>query len=271
MNCQRRLVEDWFRGGSVPAQGSVGVAGRLTGARALITGASGGIGSSITSAFLAEGASVVAVGRSGVALESLAKRHGNLHTIVADVGVADAAADAVARSSQLMGGVNVVVNAAAVDTGWARTADISVSTWDETIRVNLSGTYYVCRAAIPLLVAAGGGSIINVTSIGAKRALESDAAYNASKAGVELLTRTIAREYGPNGVRANCVAPGVIDAGITNREITDPEERTSLARLHSLQRLGRPEEVAEAIVWLASSASTFTTGSTLLVDGGFLA
>ena len=102
------------------------------------------------------------------------------------------------------------------------------------------------------------------------RAWEEDAAYNASKAGVELLTRTIAVEYGPRGVRANCVAPGVIDAGMTD-VITDASERAALVAKQPLGRMGLAEEVAEAAVWLASDASSFTTGTTLTVDGGFLA
>jgi NAD(P)-dependent dehydrogenase (short-subunit alcohol dehydrogenase family) len=117
--------------------------------------------------------------------------------------------------------------------------EMQLAEWDRTIAVNLSGTFYVCRAALPHLVAAAGGAIVNLTSVAGFRAWPEDVAYNASKAGVELLTRTIAVEYGKHGVRANCLAPGVIDAGMTDA-ITQPEERARLVAQHPLGRLGRP-------------------------------
>jgi NAD(P)-dependent dehydrogenase (short-subunit alcohol dehydrogenase family) len=122
---------------------------------------------------------------------------------------------------------------------------------------------------LPELVAAGGGAIVNVTSVAGVRVWPLDSAYSVSKAGLEMLTRTIAVEYGPQGIRANCVAPGVIDAGMTDT-VTNPAERDELVRLHPLGRMGSAEEVAEAVVWLCSEGS-FTTGWTLAVDGGFLA
>ena len=182
---------------------------------------------------------------------------------------ASEAARAVEEAVAAFGGLDTVVNAAAIDTVWRRVGELPIEEWDRAIAVNLSGTFYVCRAALHHLVE-GGGAIVNLTSVAGLRAWEEDAAYNASKAGVELLTRTIAVEYGSQGVRANCLAPGVIDAGMTD-VVTDPEERETLVRKHPLARLGGAEEVAEAVVWLASDASSFTTGATLTVDGGFLA
>ena len=111
---------------------------------------------------------------------------------------------------------------------------------------------------------------MNISSVAGERAWAEDVAYNASKAGVELLTRTIAVEYAAQGVRANCLAPGVIDAGMTD-DLPDGDERERLRGLHPLGRFGTAEEVAEAAVWLLSDAASFTTGTTLRVDGGFLA
>ena len=181
---------------------------------------------------------------------------------------AGAVAERVAEAHARLGGLDVVVNAAAIDTGWAKAAEMSLEIWDDTIATNLSGTYYVCRAALPLM--GKGGSIVNITSVAGLRAWAEDAAYNASKAGVELLTRTIAVEYATLGIRANCLAPGVIDGGLTD-VVTSDAERAQLVAMHPVARMGRIEEVAEAAVWLASDASSFTTGSTLRVDGGFLA
>jgi NAD(P)-dependent dehydrogenase (short-subunit alcohol dehydrogenase family) len=237
----------------------------------LITGATGGIGSAIASAFVREGAAVAALGRNWAALDELCSTLSSDRTfaVPADLRDARATSAAVDHAADLLGGLDAVVNAAAVDCDWKPVGELSIESWDETIAVNLSGTFYVCRAALPLLVEAGGGSIVNVTSVAGLRAWALDSAYNASKAGVEMLTRTIAVEYGPRGVRANCLAPGVIDAGMTD-SVTSSADRAELVALHPIGRMGSAEEVAEAAVWLCSAAS-FTTGTTLAVDGGFLA
>jgi len=238
---------------------------RLTGRRALITGASRGLGRAIAAAVRAEGAACALLGRSAAdppGADGIAVR--------ADVADAAGVAAAVAEAAERLGGLDAVVCAAGIDCRWAPTGEMEVAEWDRTVAVNLSGTFYVCRAALPHLVAAGGGAIVNVTSVAGLRAWPEDVAYNASKAGVELLTRTIAVEYGAQGVRANCVAPGVIDAGMTDT-VTDPAARARMVDQHPLGRLGSAEEVAEAVVWLLSSKSAFTTGTTLAVDGGFLA
>jgi NAD(P)-dependent dehydrogenase (short-subunit alcohol dehydrogenase family) len=243
---------------------------RLDGTRALVTGATGGLGAAVARAFVDEGARVALVARDPERLDSLRTGLGDRAiAVAADVSAASEAARAVDEAVAAFGGLDAVVNAAAIDTVWRPVGELPVEEWDRAIAVNLSGTFYVCRAALPHLVERG-GAIVNLTSVAGLRAWEEDAAYNASKAGVELLTRTISVEYGLRGVRANCLAPGVIDAGMTD-VITDPEEREALVRKHPLGRLGRAEEVAEAAVWLASDASSFTTGTTLTVDGGFLA
>lgn len=246
-------------------------AGRLQGARALITGAGGGLAGGIAEAFAAEGATVALAGRNRERLEAVAGRIGAAASVwPLDVRDSAAVAAAVAGAHAAMGGLDVLVNGAAIDTGWAPAADMSLEVWDDTIATNLSGTYYACRAAIPLMLAAGGGAIVNITSVAGMKAWAEDAAYNASKAGVALLTRTIAVEYGARGIRANCLAPGVIDGGLTD-VVTDPGDRESLVAMHPAGRMGTIAEVAEAAVWLASSAASFTTGGTLAVDGGFLA
>jgi NAD(P)-dependent dehydrogenase (short-subunit alcohol dehydrogenase family) len=246
------------------------VSGRLAGRRVLVTGATGGLGAAVARAFAREDAAVALVARDGARLDALRTELGEAAVAVAaDVGSWREVSRAVSEIAGTLGGLDAVVNAAAIDTVWKPVGDLPVEEWDRAIAVNLSGTFYVCRATLPLL-AQDGGSIVNFTSVAGLRAWAEDAAYNASKAGVELLTRTIAVEYGPRGVRANCLAPGVIDAGMTD-VITDADERVALVAKQPLGRMGRAEEVAEAAVWLASDASSFTTGVTLTVDGGFLA
>jgi NAD(P)-dependent dehydrogenase (short-subunit alcohol dehydrogenase family) len=233
---------------------------RLAGRRALVTGGSRGLGAAIATAVRREGAACAVLARSQV--EGFA-------TVQADVADAAAVAAAVDEAAERLGGLDAVVCAAGIDCAWAPTGSMRVAEWDRTIAVNLSGTFYVCRAALGHLAVAG-GAIVAVTSVAGLRAWPEDVAYNASKAGVELLVRTIAVEYGPRGVRANCLAPGVIDAGMTD-DIGDPAQRERLAAQHPLGRFGRADEVAEAAVWLLSDAAGFTTGTTLVVDGGYLA
>ena len=160
-------------------------------------------------------------GRSLERLERLAQELGSASALAVDVRDAGAVAERVAEAHARLGGLDVVVNAAAIDTGWAKAGEMSLEIWDDTIATNLSGTYYVCRAALPLM--GEGGSIVNITSVAGLRAWAEDAAYNASKAGVELLTRTIAVEYATLGIRANCLAPGVIDGGLTDVVTSDAE------------------------------------------------
>ena len=246
---------------------------RLAGRRCLVVGAAGGLGGGIARAFAAAGASLAVAARSQERLRSIAatieaERGRAPVTVAFDVRDAASVERGVQEAHAALGGLDVVVNAAAIDTGWARAGDMALDTWDDTIAINLSGTYYVCRAALALLE--NGSAIVNITSVAGIKAWAEDVAYNASKAGVELLTRTIAVEYATAGIRANCLAPGVIDGGLTD-VVTVPEERDQLVAMHPMRRMGLVQEVAEAAVWLASDASSFTTGATLTVDGGFTA
>jgi NAD(P)-dependent dehydrogenase (short-subunit alcohol dehydrogenase family) len=246
---------------------------RLRGRRVLITGASRGLGRTIALAVAGEGAAVGLVGRSPEPLAEVAEeaRGRGVAARPAPADVSDAAAvqRAVSEVVDELGGLDGLVTAAAIDCAWAPTGEMDLGEWDRTLAVNLSGAFYCCRFALPRLAAAETSSIVNITSVAAARAWPEDVAYNASKAGVESLTRTIAVEYAPQGVRANCLAPGVIDAGMTD-DLPDQDERERLRALHPLGRFGEPGEVAEAAVWLLSEASSFTTGTTLTVDGGFL-
>jgi NAD(P)-dependent dehydrogenase (short-subunit alcohol dehydrogenase family) len=247
---------------------------RLEGRVALVTGASRGIGEAIARVFVAEGASVALVARDAERLDALVKElgreSGSALALPAHVADPVEVAKAVDRAYGSLGAIDVLVNGAAVDCDWVPTAELSVDSWDRTIAVNLSGAFYVSRAVLPFMAAGGGGAIVSITSVAGHRVWPHDVAYGVSKAGLEMLTRTIAVEYADRGIRANCVAPGVIDAGMTD-VIEDPNERERLVAMHLLGRMGRAEEVAEAVVWLVSDESSFTTGTTLAVDGGFLA
>jgi NAD(P)-dependent dehydrogenase (short-subunit alcohol dehydrogenase family) len=250
------------------------MSGRLEGRRIAVTGAGRGLGRAIALAAAGEGAAVGLIGRTPRSLEETAAEGRALgvlaQTAAADVADPGAVESALDRLVEGLGGLDGLVTAAAVDCAWASTGEMELSEWDRTIAVNLSGAFYCCRFALPHLVAAEAGAIVSITSVAGHRAWAEDVAYNASKSGVEMLTRTIAVEYAARGVRANCLAPGVIDAGMT-ADLPDEAERERLRRLHPAGRFGRADEVAEAAVWLLSDAASFTTGATLCVDGGFLA
>jgi NAD(P)-dependent dehydrogenase (short-subunit alcohol dehydrogenase family) len=242
------------------------LSGLLAGRRVLVTGAGGGIGRVIAARAAREGAAVGLLGRTRSSLEAV----GVGAVATADVSDAAALAPAIAGLAEELGGLDGLVTAAAIDCAWAPTGEMDLGEWDKTIATNLSGAFYSCRFALPHLLAAGRASIVNITSVAGIRAWAEDVAYNASKAGVELLTKTLAVEYAGRGVRANCLAPGVIEGGMTD-DLPSDEERERLLRLHPARRFGEPEEVAHAAVWLLSERSSYVTGTTLPVDGGFLA
>ncbi len=173
---------------------------RLAGRRVLITGAGRGIGRAIAELVAREGAAVGLLGRTREGLDETARNaraHG-VEAVVAPADVADAAAVEAAIGAVVsgLGGLDGLVTAAAVDCAWAPTAEMDLGEWDRTLAVNLSGTFYCCRFALPHLVSAGTSALVTISSVAAARAWPEDVAYNASKAGVEMLTRTIAVEYG---------------------------------------------------------------------------
>jgi NAD(P)-dependent dehydrogenase (short-subunit alcohol dehydrogenase family) len=249
---------------------------RLEGKRAFVSGGSRGLGRAIAFALAAEGAAVALGARTAEPLEAVARQIGDSGGtaigVPADCSRPDEAGQAVERAHAELGGLDILVNAFGIHPAWERVGAHPTESWESTIRTNLSGCFYLCRAALPLLVAGGGGTIVNISSVSAGRGWELYSPYNVSKAGIESLTKTIAVEYAKEGVRANCVVPGVIDTGMTAAILErDPSLREGLVAMHPMGRMGRAEEVAEAVVWLASDASSFTTGISLPVDGGFLA
>jgi NAD(P)-dependent dehydrogenase (short-subunit alcohol dehydrogenase family) len=249
---------------------------RLAGKRAFVSGGTRGLGRAVVLALVQEGAAVAICARTVEPLNSLVDEiregGGQAIAVPADCGLPDEAQRAVESAHAQLHGLEILVNAAGIHPAWERVGEQPTESWESTIRTNLSGYFYTCRAALPLLAAGGGGAVVNISSVSAGRGWQLYSPYNVSKAGIESLTRTIAVEYAKDGVRANCVIPGVIDTGITSDILErDPSLREGLIAMHPLGRMGTAEEVAEAVVWLASDASSFTTGIALPVDGGFLA
>jgi NAD(P)-dependent dehydrogenase (short-subunit alcohol dehydrogenase family) len=255
--------------------------GRLAGRSALITGASSGIGRAIALAFAREGASVVSLDatpldRNGGAptVELIRQAGGEAEMVVGDVARAEDVARAVEMAWDLRSRLDVVVNNAAISVG-RPLLDTTPADWDRVFAVNLRGVFLVCREAVARMLdqplqAEVRGRIVNISSQHGMIAAPEDVAYGTSKSGVVYLTRQIAADYASDGIVCNAVAPGKIDTGPTDRSGQKRWQRYWRSRT-PFPRLGRPEDVAGAAVFLASDEASFITGINLLVDGGWMA
>ena len=241
---------------------------------ALITGGGSGIGAATARRLAEAGYGVCVTGRRPEPLEEVAAETGGL-AIPGDTCDAGAIERAVAAAVERLGGLDVLVCSAGTGASGA-VADQTPERWARVIDTNLTGAFHACRAALPHLVEAR-GAVVTVASLAGLRAGPESAAYGASKAGLIMLTRSIALDYGRRGVRANCVCPGWIRTPMADAQMDELAERTGgdreaayeLAnRLVPLRRAGTPEEAAEAIAWLASPASSYVNGAVLPVDGG---
>lgn len=251
---------------------------RLAGKRAIITGGAGGIGRATVAAFLREGASVAVVDRDAEAVHRVqgeaGTSAGSLVGIAADVSSEAGCRQVVDEALAAFGGVDILFNNA----GIIRRADVvstTVEEWDNVFATNIRAVFLMCRLVVPVMVAGGGGSIINTGSGWGLKGGANAVSYCASKAAVVNLSRAMAIDHGPQGVRVNSVNPGDTDTGMLREEARQLGEETgaflSDAADRPLRRMGRPDEIAEAVVWLASDASSFVTGTALVVDGGGIA
>jgi NAD(P)-dependent dehydrogenase (short-subunit alcohol dehydrogenase family) len=248
----------------------------------LITGSGTGMGAATLLRFAREGAKVVATGRTQATLEKVvgeARAAGGVaEYVVADVGTEAGARKAIEFTVATFGGLDILINNASV--GWsyeqvvpgsmAATADSPPAAWRDVIRIDLESVHLMCHFAIPELRKRGGGAIVNVSSVGGTRGMADAHAYAAAKAGVINLTRSLARTYGPEQIRSNCFAPGVVDTamiepyrGTFEQTFEDP---AAAAQLCPLGRMGTPEEAADCMYFL--SLATYCNGSVLVMDGG---
>lgn len=240
----------------------------------LITGAGSGIGRVMAAMFAAEGASVAVLDQDNDAArqsaESIAKQHGEAFAVAADITDASEVAAAVAAVDERLGGLDVLVNNAAVCVA-EDLVDSDPEVWDRDVAVVLRGTYLCTREVVPRLAARGGGAVVNIVSVNGLTALGNDA-YSAAKAGVISMTRAVAVKHGADGIRVNAVAPGTIRTPYwVDRIQRDPEVFDRLVKWYPLGRVGEPEDVARAVMFLASEDASWITGEVLRVDGGLLA
>jgi NAD(P)-dependent dehydrogenase (short-subunit alcohol dehydrogenase family) len=239
---------------------------------AIVTGAGSGIGRATALAFAAEGAKVVvaeivaARGEETVALIQAAG--GNARFVSVDTGSADSVNSLVKTTVDAYGQLDVYFSNAGVGGGDSISAAMTDQEWLKVIDVNLSGYFYGARAALPHLIKTK-GNIVMTASVASVKAMAADVAYTASKHGVVGLVNQIACEYGPQGVRVNGVMPGAIPTNISPEKMAEPAIDQYIRTVTPLGRWGTPEEIAKAVLFLASDDASYTTGSLLRVDGGW--
>ena len=252
------------------------MANKLENKVAIVTGAASGIGRATALLFASEGAKLVAADweeeKGQRVAEEILERGGDAVFVRADVSLPDDVKRVVEKATDIYGQLNVIFNNAGVEGEQAPTADCSLENWDRVVGINLKGVFLGMKYAIPEMLKNGGGSIINNASVAGIVGFQGIPAYCASKGGVIQLTKTAALEYAKQGIRVNAICPGVIATPMVERFIGGNEQaQKAFEALEPVGRFGRPEEVAELALFLASADSSFCTGAPFIVDGGFVA
>lgn len=253
--------------------------GRLSGKRAIVTGASSGIGEGIAKAFAAEGATVTVWGRDAERVEAVRAAiegdGGEARKAIGDVSDPGDVERIIAEAAAAMDGVDIVVNCAGIGEldGWVPVHEHSLDAWQRTLAVNTTGPFMISKAAIPHMLDGGGGTFLHISSVCSLTVWAGDSAYSASKAALNMLSDHIAVEYGELGIRSNTLCPGEIltpmhETAANASPDAKEWERNVLAK-HPIGRFGEVEEVAQAAVFLCSDESGFLTGANVPIDGAY--
>ena len=241
---------------------------------AIVTGASSGIGYATARLFAREGAQVVVAARRAPELDALVAEitalGGTAIAMAGDVKDEAFAQALVELAVSKFGGLDVAFNNAGTLGAMGAVPEVALDGWTDTLATNLTSAFLGAKHQIPAMQARGSGSLIfTSTFVGHTVGFPGMAAYAASKAGLVGMMQVLAAEYGPQGIRANAILPGGVDTPMGRIVASTPEAQAYIAGLHALKRIATPEEIAQSVLYLASSASSFTTGTAMLVDGGF--
>lgn len=244
---------------------------------ALVTGAGAGIGRATSLAFARDGSRVVVADINAAGgeetVQMIRRSGGEAHFANTDVGEAAQVAALIEETITTYGRLDYACNNAGIEGVSQPTADYPEEIWRRVLTINLTGAWLCMKYEIPQMLRTGGGAIVNMSSVLGTVGFPNAAPYVAAKHGLIGLTKTAALEYATQGIRVNAVCPAFVATPMLERAglLTDPEMHQMLVNLHPVKRLGTPEEVAEAVLWLCSDAASFATGQALLVDGGYVA
>jgi 3-oxoacyl-[acyl-carrier protein] reductase len=246
---------------------------RMKGKIAIVTGAGGGVGRAISKRLASEGCKVVLIGRDITRLKKAASEIGDKKstlTVVADITKEAEVLSAIEQTISSFDRIDILVNNAGIINDPAPFHEMTDDQWNDLIDTNLVGTFRMTKAAIPVMLKNGGGSIVNISSVLGVRAIPKVplSVYGVTKAGVIMLTKSIAVEYGQHSIRCNCVCPSTIKSSIIEPYLQDENAKKMLESTFPLRKIGEPEDIAGAVAYLCSHDAKWITGTIMMVDGG---